>query len=102
MGHLNRNSILADVCPVVERSEHSIKSVSAPSLSFTGYSPSAHPPSSVQPDLSSPAQIHETGPQEHHASPVLEVRRGKNPSKFGGVFLSGLFSLPIGAICLIC
>uniref|UniRef100_A0A3P8WEI0 Podocalyxin like 2 n=1 Tax=Cynoglossus semilaevis TaxID=244447 RepID=A0A3P8WEI0_CYNSE len=37
-----------------------------------GYSPSAHPPSSVQPDLSSPAQIHETGPQEHHASPVLE------------------------------
>ncbi|XP_056219470.1 podocalyxin-like protein 2 [Seriola aureovittata] len=39
-----------------------------------GYSPSLHPSSSKQPSsISSPAEVHDSGPQEHRASPVLEV-----------------------------
>ncbi|GAA6230634.1 podocalyxin-like protein 2 [Lates japonicus] len=38
-----------------------------------GYSPSFHPSSSKQPSVSSPAEVHDSGLQEHRASPVLEV-----------------------------
>ncbi|XP_053171589.1 podocalyxin-like protein 2 [Scomber japonicus] len=37
-----------------------------------GYSPSFHPSSSKQPSISSPAKEHDSGLQEHRASPVLE------------------------------
>ncbi|KAG7493949.1 hypothetical protein JOB18_019511 [Solea senegalensis] len=38
-----------------------------------GYSPSLHPSSSVQPILSSPAELHDSGKQEHRATAVLEI-----------------------------
>ncbi|XP_073323718.1 uncharacterized protein podxl2 [Pagrus major] len=38
-----------------------------------GYSPSFHPSSSQQPSISSPAELHDSGLQEHRAAPVLEV-----------------------------
>ncbi|XP_051271146.1 podocalyxin-like protein 2 [Dicentrarchus labrax] len=38
-----------------------------------GYSPSFHPSSSEQPSNSSPADVHESGLEEHRSSPVLEV-----------------------------
>ncbi|XP_050930608.1 podocalyxin-like protein 2 isoform X2 [Lates calcarifer] len=38
-----------------------------------GYSPSFHPSTSKQPSVSSPAEVHDSGLQEHRASPVLEV-----------------------------
>ncbi|CAB1436150.1 unnamed protein product [Pleuronectes platessa] len=38
-----------------------------------GYSPSLHPSSSLQPIISSPAELHDPGLQEHRASPVLEM-----------------------------
>ncbi|KAM9361338.1 uncharacterized protein podxl2 [Symphorus nematophorus] len=41
--------------------------------SLIGYSPSFHPSSSLQPSVSPPAEEHDSGLQEHHASPVLEV-----------------------------
>ncbi|KAM7421888.1 hypothetical protein PAMA_010109 [Pampus argenteus] len=37
-----------------------------------GYSPAFQPSSSKQPSISSPAEVHDSGLQEHHASPVLE------------------------------
>ncbi|XP_022076032.2 podocalyxin-like protein 2 [Acanthochromis polyacanthus] len=38
-----------------------------------GYSPSFHPSSSQEPSVSFPAEVHNSGMQEHRASPVLEV-----------------------------
>ncbi|XP_069387817.1 podocalyxin-like protein 2 [Paralichthys olivaceus] len=38
-----------------------------------GYSPSLHPSSSMQPIISSPAELHDSGLQEHRVSPVLEM-----------------------------
>ncbi|XP_070759415.1 podocalyxin-like protein 2 [Enoplosus armatus] len=38
-----------------------------------GYSPSFHPTRSKQPSISPPAEVHDSGLQEHRASPVLEV-----------------------------
>ncbi|KAM7401578.1 hypothetical protein PAMP_016883 [Pampus punctatissimus] len=37
-----------------------------------GYSPAFQPSSSKQPSISSQAKVHDSGLQEHHASPVLE------------------------------
>ncbi|XP_038552814.1 podocalyxin-like protein 2 [Micropterus salmoides] len=38
-----------------------------------GYSPSFHPSSSKQPSIFPPAEVQDSGAQEHRASPVLEV-----------------------------
>lgn len=47
-------------------------------LCHTGYSPPFHPSSSQQRSISPPAVVHDSGPQEHPAFPVLEVRTDKS------------------------
>lgn len=47
-------------------------------LCLTGYSPALHPSSSKQPNISIPAEVHDSGLQEHRASSVLEVSTEEN------------------------
>ncbi|XP_067362158.1 uncharacterized protein podxl2 isoform X1 [Channa argus] len=41
--------------------------------SLIGYSPSFHPSSSKLPNVSTPAEVHDSGAQEHQRSPVLQL-----------------------------
>ena len=56
-------------------------------LCHAGYSPSFHPSSSKQPGISSPAKEHDSGLQEHRASPVLEVRIERGREKMPPLFV---------------
>lgn len=62
-------------------------------LCHTGYSPSFHPSSSKQPRISSPAEEHDSGLQEHRASPVLEVRTERGREEMPPLFVVFLMFL---------